>query len=135
MSDKGFFDTNVLVSAVTDSNERTAEAEALVAGGGVISVQVLNELASVARRKLGMTWDEAGEMLGLIRTLCPSPVAVTIETHDAALRIAAQYGLHLYDALIAAAALAAGCTTLYTEDLQNGQVIDGRLTIRSPFTA
>lgn len=135
MNDKCFFDTNVLVYAVTEADQRTAQAEALLAGGGVISVQVLNELASVARRKLGMTWDETGEVLALIRTLCPSPVAVTIETHDAALRLAVQYGLHIYDALIAAAALGAGCTTLYTEDLQNGQVIDGRLTIRSPFTA
>jgi predicted nucleic acid-binding protein len=134
MNDKGFFDTNVLVYIVGQKDERTAVAEALVAAGGVVSVQVLNELAAVARRKLGMTWEEVGEALGAIRTLCPSPVPLTIETHDAGLRIAAQYGFHIYDALIAAAALAADCTTLYSEDLQDGQVIDGRLTIRNPFT-
>jgi predicted nucleic acid-binding protein len=81
-----------------------------------------------------MTWEEVGEALGAIRTLCPAPVPLTIETHDAGLRIAAQYGYHIYDALIAASALTADCTTLYSEDLQDGQVIDGRLTIRNPFT-
>ena len=95
--------------------------------------QVLNELASVARRKLGMTWDEIGEALGAIRVLCPSPVPLTIETHEAGLRIAAEYQFHIYDALMAASALEAECTTLYSEDLQDGQIIDGTLTIRNPF--
>ena len=133
MNDKAFFDTNVLVYIVGQMDERTAVAEALVAGGGVVSVQVLNELASVSRRKLGMTWNDVREALAAIRDLCPSPVPLAIETHDAALRIATQYGYHIYDALVAAAALEAGCTTLYSEDLQDGQVIDGRLTIRDPF--
>ena len=134
MSDKGFFDTNVLVYIVGQEDERTAAAEALVASGGVVSVQILNELASVARRKLGMTWAEVGEALAAIRVLCPSPVSLTIETHDAGLRIAAKYGFHIYDALVVAAALEAECATLYSEGLQDRQVIDGRLTIRNPFT-
>jgi predicted nucleic acid-binding protein len=130
---KAFFDANILVYVVAQQVGRTASAEALVAGGGVVSVQVLNELASVARRKLGMTWDEIGEALGAIRVLCPSPVPLTIETHEAGLRIAAEYQFHIYDALIAASALEAECTTLYSEDLQDGQIIDGTLTIRNPF--
>lgn len=133
MNDKVFFDTNVLVY-VLGEDERTASAEALIAIGGVVSVQVLNELTAVARRKLGMTWNEIEEALAAIRVLCPSPVPLTIETHEAGLRIAAEYQFHIYDALIAAAALESKCTTLYSEDLQDGQVIDGRLTIRNPFT-
>jgi predicted nucleic acid-binding protein len=133
MNDKAFFDTNVLVYVVAQRDERTTVAEALVAGGGVVSVQVLNELASVARRRLGLAWDEIGEALTAIRVLCPSPVPLTVETHEAGLRIAAQYRFHIYDALITAAALEAECTTLYSEDLQDGQIIDGRLTIRNPF--
>jgi predicted nucleic acid-binding protein len=132
MNDKVFFDTNVLVY-VLGEDERTASAEALIAIGGVVSVQVLNELTAVARRKLGMTWNEIEEALAAIRVLCPSPVPLTIETHEAGLRIAAEYQFHIYDALIAAAALESECTTLYSEDLQDGQVIDGRLTIRNPF--
>jgi predicted nucleic acid-binding protein len=135
MNDRVFFDTNVLVYVVGQKDERTALADALVADGGVVSVQVLNELVSVARRKLRMTWEEIDEALAAIRILCPSPVPLTIETHEAGLRIAAQYGYHIYDASVAAAALEAECTTLYSEDLQDGQVIDGRLTIRNPFAS
>ena len=114
MNDKAFFDTNVLIYIIGEKDERTAAAEALVAGGGVVSVQVLNELAAVARRKLVMTWDEIAEALAAIRVLCPSPVPLTVETHEAGLRIADQYQVHIYDALIAAAALEAECTTLYS---------------------
>ena len=133
MTGKAFFDTNVLVYVVGQNDERTAKAEALIANGGVVSVQVLNELASVSRRKLGMSWDEIGEALVAIRTLCPSPLPLTIDTHDAGLRIAAKYGCQFYDALIAATALEAECTTLYSEDFQDGQIIEGPLTGRNPF--
>jgi predicted nucleic acid-binding protein len=134
MNDRVFFDTHVLVYVVGQSDERTALAEALLAAGGVVSVQILNEWAAVARKKMGLTWEEIEEALAAIRVLCPSLVPITIETHEAGLRIAAQYQFHIYDALVAAAALEAECTTLYSEDLQDGQVIDGRLTIRNPFT-
>jgi predicted nucleic acid-binding protein len=133
MSDKAFFDTNVLVYVVAQKDERTPKADALIAKGGVISVQVLNELASVSRRKLGMSWEEIGDALAAIRVLCPIPTPLTIDTHDAGVRIAAKYGFQFYDALIAAAALEAECTTLYSEDFQDGQLIEGRLTVRNPF--
>jgi predicted nucleic acid-binding protein len=133
MSARAFFDTNVLVYIVGQKDERTAKAEALVANGGVVSVQVLNELASVSHRKLGMSWEEIGGALAAIRDLCPSPIPLTLDTHGAGLRIAAKYGFHFYDALIAAAALEAQCTTLYSEDFQDGQLLEGRLTVCNPF--
>jgi predicted nucleic acid-binding protein len=135
MSDKVFFDTNVLLYTIGQHDARTPTAEALLAAGGVVSVQVLNELASVARRKLHMSWPEITEALDAIRILCPSPIPITVEMHDAALRLAGRYGFHIYDALIVAAALELDCETLYTEDLQSGQVIDGRLTIQNPLKA
>ena len=134
MSDKAFFDTNVLVYVVGQKDERTPKAEALIANGGVVSVQVLNELASVSHRKLGMSWDEIGDALAAIRVLCPSPMPLRIDVHDAALRIATKYRFQFYDALIAATALEAECTTLYSEDFQDGQVIERRLTVRNPFS-
>ena len=133
MSGKVFFDTNVLVYTIGQHDARTPAAEALLADGGVISVQVLNELASVAHRKLQMPWPEVTEALDAIRILCPSPLSLTAAMHDDALRLAAQHGFHIYDALIVAAALEADCATLFTEDLQSGQVIDGRLTVHNPF--
>jgi predicted nucleic acid-binding protein len=133
MVDKVFFDTNILLYTIGQHDARTPVAETLLAHGGVISVQVLNELASVAHRKLQMPWSEVAEALDAIRILCPSPLPITAEMHEEALRLASQHGFHIYDALIVAAALEAGCATLYTEDLHSGQVIDGRLTIRNPF--
>lgn len=133
MSGRSFLDTNVLVYTLGQDDARTPLAEALLAKGGVISVQVLNELAAVARRKLKMPWSDVTAALGVIRTLCDPAVSITPETHDAAMSLAARHDLHVYDALIVAAALEAGCSILYSEDMQSGQKIDGRLTIRNPF--
>ena len=135
MSGKVFLDTNVLLYTLGQHDARTPVAEALVQASDVISVQVLNELAAVAHRKLKMSWQEVTEALGAIRTLCPSVVPITAETHDAALSLAARHGFHIYDGLIVAASLEAGCGTLYSEDMRSGQVVDGRLTIRNPFVA
>jgi predicted nucleic acid-binding protein len=82
----------VLVYVVAQKDERTPKADALIAKGGVISVQVLNELASVSRRTLGMSRDDVGDALAAIRVLCPIPTPLTVDTHDAGVRIAAKYG-------------------------------------------
>jgi predicted nucleic acid-binding protein len=132
MSAEAFLDTNILLYAIARDDPRTATAEALLAAGGIISVQVLNEFAAVARRKLGLPWDEIAEALSAIRALCGPVEPVTVETHEAALRIADRYGYHIYDASIIATALRARCRTLYSEDMQGGQAIEG-LTIRNPF--
>jgi predicted nucleic acid-binding protein len=133
MSGKVFFDTNVLVYTIGQHEQRTVIAESLLAAGGIVSVQVLNELAAVMQRKLRMPWEEIGEALTAVRVLCPSPTSLTTKTHDAALKLARRHGWHIYDALIVASALDAGCATLFTEDLQHGRVIEGRLTIVNPF--
>jgi predicted nucleic acid-binding protein len=130
---KAFFDTNVLIYTVAENDPRSAQAEELLASGGVLSVQILNEFVSVARRKISMSWSDVTEALDAFRVLCPSSLPVTIEMHEAALKIAETHGYNIYDALVVAAALDAGCTTLYSEDLHDGQTIDGQLTIRNPF--
>ncbi len=133
MSAKAFFDSNVLIYAMVSGDSRRERAQQLVTQGGVISVQVLNEFIAVAQRKMRMPWEDVIEALDAIRVLFPSPVSITLDTHEAALKIAQLYGFGIYDALIVAAALAANCSTLYSEDMQDGQVIYGRLTIRNPF--
>jgi predicted nucleic acid-binding protein len=60
-------------------------------------------------------------------------VPLTVETHERAVHIAERYGYSIFDSLIIAAALHAGASTLYTEDMRDGQAIDG-LTIRNPFS-
>jgi predicted nucleic acid-binding protein len=133
MSDRAFFDSNVLIYAMVSGDSRRERAQQLIAQGGAISVQVLNEFVAVARRKMRLPWEDAIEALDALRILFPSPVAITIETHETALQIAQKYGFGIYDALIVSSAIEANCSTLYSEDLQDKQTIAGKLTIRNPF--
>lgn len=126
-----FFDTNVLLYAVRPADPRAERARTLLADGGVVSVQALNEFTNVARRKLGQPWGEINEKLGAIRALCEVK-PLTVATHDRALALAARYGCQIYDALQVASALENSCSVLYSEDMQHGQQIEG-LTIRNPF--
>jgi predicted nucleic acid-binding protein len=135
MNDRVFFDTNVLVYATAEHDKRWPVATELLAGGGTISAQVLNEFANVARHKLRWTWPEIKSGLAGFRVLCPDPLPIGVATHEAALDIADRDGVAFYDALIVASAREAGCSTLFTEDMQHGRVIAGRLTIRNPFAA
>ncbi len=91
-----FFDTSVLLYLLSEDTEKADRAEALVRAGGGISVQVLNEAASVMRRKLGMSWRETREFLVLLRGLL-DVAPVTVETHDLGLEFAERYGLSIYD--------------------------------------
>ena len=127
-----FLDTNVLLYLLSGDDAKATIAERLLVEGGTISVQVLNEFASVCRRKLQLPFDELREILGaLYATLNILPLS--LKSHQSAIAIAERYGYSVYDAGIVAAALEAGCNTLLTEDLQNGQTIDHRLTIFNPF--
>ena len=133
MSDvEPFFDTNVLLYLLSADTLKADRAESLLAGGGTVSVQVLNEFAAVALRKLAMTVTELREILEPVRSVCRVE-PVTEDTHDRALALAERYGFSFYDALLIAAALRAGCERLYSEDLQHGQVIDRQLRIINPF--
>ena len=128
-----FLDTNVLLYATLQPDPRSEAARSLLAGRGTISVQVLNEFANVAARRLRRPWPEIGRALRSIRTLCAPPLPLTVAIHEAGIAIAARTGYRLYDALIVAAALEARCDILFSEDLHDGHVIEGRLTIRNPF--
>lgn len=131
-ADDAFFDTNVLLYLLSSDVKKAERAESLIAQGGQISVQVLNEFTAVGIRKLGLSWAEVRETLDVVRAIF-TVNAITIETHDRALAVAERYGFNFYDALIVAAALLAGCSKLYSEDMQAGQKIDGKLRIVNPF--
>jgi predicted nucleic acid-binding protein len=127
-----FFDTNVVLYLLSADTAKADRAEELLAIGGTISVQVLNEFVAVASRRLRMSWIEIREVLAQIRAVC-AVESMTIETHERALRIAERHGVSIYDALILSAALLANCKTLHSEDMRDGQVIERQLTIRNPF--
>ena len=129
---KRFFDTNVLLYLLSADIAKADRAEALLVEGGLISVQVLNEFASVASRKLGMPWAEIREILNTVRAVC-RVVPVTTESHDRALALSERYGFSIYDSLILASAIMAGCTIVFTEDLQDGQCIHDQFTVHNPF--
>jgi predicted nucleic acid-binding protein len=129
---KSFIDSNVLIYLLSADTTKADQAESVMKKGGLISVQVLNEVANVARRKLAMSWEEINEVLSLIRMLCPVE-PLTVETHDKGMAIAERYGLSIYDAMIVAAALMGGCDTLFSEDMQDGLLIDNQLRICNPF--
>ncbi|HEY9085912.1 MAG TPA: PIN domain-containing protein [Candidatus Tyrphobacter sp.] len=131
MSASAFFDTNVLLYLLSSDSVKADRAEELLAGGGIISVQVLNEFASVACRKLAMRIPEIRTVLATVRKVC-SVVAVDLATHDRGLDLMERHRLSVYDAFIVAAALQAGCRNLYSEDFQHGRIF-GRLSVRNPF--
>ncbi len=127
-----FFDTNVLVYIASGDTAKADRAEAAVAAGGVISVQVLNELANVARRKMQMSWVDTRVLLTTLRDLL-TVHPLTLETHETGLELAERYGFSVYDAMIAASALHAGCDTLWSEDMRHGMELDKGLRIINPF--
>lgn len=131
---EGFFDTNVVLYLLSADTAKADRAEELLALGGTISVQVLDEFVAVASRKLRMSLLEIREVLAQIRAVC-AVEPITLETHERALHIVERYGLAIYDALIVSAALLAGCRTLHSQDMQDGQIIERQLTIRNPFAA
>lgn len=127
-----FFDTNVLVYLVSGDATKADRAEQALSRGGVISVQVLNELANVTRQKMKLPWRETHVFLDSLRGLLAIH-PVTLEIHDTGLSLAERYGMATYDAMIAASALHAGCQTLLSEDFQHGMVLKEGLRITNPF--
>ena len=126
-----FIDTNVILYLLENSAKANL-AEKILAEGGVISVQVLNEALANCRRKAGMTWEEASDFLNGIQDIC-EVCDLTEDIHVVGRALGAKYGFSVYDAMIVAAALSNGCADLLSEDMQHGQVIEGRLRILNPF--
>lgn len=127
-----FFDTNVIVYLASADAAKADRAERLIAGGGRTSVQVLTEAANVARRKMRLSWDETHAFLSAIRSVLQIE-PITLDDHDTGLAAAERYGLSIYDAMVVATALRSGCRRLWSEDMQDGLVIERRLTIANPF--
>jgi predicted nucleic acid-binding protein len=128
-----FFDSNVLVYIASADSAKADRAEAALAAGGAISVQVLNEIANVARRKMRMSWPDTRAFLDTLRDLL-TVHPLTLETHETGLRLAARYELSVYDAMIAASAIHAGCDRLWSEDMQDQMAVES-LRIVNPFVA
>lgn len=126
-----FLDSNVIIHFAA-ADEDADRAEELLNDGATISVQVLNEVATVCHRKLGFSWREIDAVIDRL-LVALDVVPVTLGTHELGRRIAERYKLAFYDSVLLAAALEAGCDTFWSRDLHHGLVIGGGLTIRNPF--
>lgn len=132
---RAFFDSNILVYALSDEDHRSGVAKRLLRRGGAISIQSLNELANVLVRKLRWGWPDVLEALGSVRDQCETLVVLDDDLHRDGLRLAERHRLSVYDGMIVAAALVADCDTLYSEDMHDGLTVDGRLRIVNPFAS
>lgn len=130
-ADRAFFDSNVLLYVISDDPAKIRRSQEILLPGGVISVQVLNEFANVARRKYRHDLRSIRTVLTDFRATL-RVVPLTEATHDLGLELAERYSHSVYDSMIVAAARLAGCTTLFSEDMQDGLLI-GDLTIRNPY--
>jgi predicted nucleic acid-binding protein len=126
-----FADTTVVLYLL-DNGPKADRAEVILGQGPRISVQVLNETLVNCRRKASLSWEETGAFLEGVRALC-SVEDLTVQTHDVGRALAERYGVSIYDAMIVASALVAGCTTLWSEDMQDGLLVEGQLRIVNPF--
>jgi predicted nucleic acid-binding protein len=125
-----FFDTNVLIYLASGDAAKADRAEAALAAGGAISVQVLDELTNRAPEDADVLDRHACVFEHAARLLKVHPL--TFETHETGLALAERYGLATYDAIIAASAVHARCDTLWSEDMQHGMALDEGLRIINP---
>jgi predicted nucleic acid-binding protein len=126
-----FFDTNVIVYLTSGEAAKAAKAEDLLGGGGVVSVQVLNEFVAVARRKIALTWPEIEEVLDALKANL-EVVPLTLGIHERAVRLASAHRLNIYDAGVVSAAIDSGCNVLLSEDFQHGRTFE-TLRVANPF--
>lgn len=127
-----FVDSNILLYLVLDNGLKAARVREVLGFGCTISVQVLNETSSVLRRKYKMPWNEVRQFLGLVSGLTEI-VPLDVSTHETGINIAERFGFSIYDSMIIAAAMHSDCDTVFSEDMQHGQTIDGLVRVINPF--
>jgi predicted nucleic acid-binding protein len=127
-----FFDSNILIYLFSSETGKARRAEELLYEGGTVTIQVLNEVATVAWRKGNLDFPAVRHILSVVRASCRVRL-VDLETHELGLDVAERYGFAIHDSMIVAAALRSGCRVLYSEDMHNGQKIKPHMTIRNPF--
>ena len=127
-----FLDSNIVLYALGDEESKRAIAAGLLATYPSISTQVINECSHVLRRKLKLPPNQVAEEMQNVMDVVQLR-DVGLHEIRTAWQIAARYGFGHYDCLIIATALSAGCSTLYTEDLQHGQIIENQLALLNPF--
>lgn len=130
--DKLFVDTNIIIYLISNDITKSKIAKEILVKKPRISVQVLNEVTNVARKKLKLSWEQIFEVIERLKILCKVET-LTQETHEKACLIAEKYNLSFYDSVILSSALLSGCDVVYSEDMQSGMKIEDSLEIANPF--
>ena len=128
---KPFIDSNVVLYLFSSDTVKADRAESLLQSGGLISVQVLNEVVSVCLRKIKMTWEEIDAVLKTLKSTC-EVLPVTLASHEKAVGLAKRFQISLYDANIVSTAILCGADTLFSEDMQNGMSMESVIVV-NPF--
>jgi predicted nucleic acid-binding protein len=132
MSGNSFLDSNVCLYILDRDHSKFLKSKSLLVARPTISTQVVLENISVCVKRLKKTRDFAIAHAQSLQTACRVK-AITSETMLLALHVFEKYGYSIFDSVILAAALESGCDTLYSEDMQHGQLIEGKLRIINPF--
>lgn len=127
-----FLDSNIIIYLIDTHLEKSEIAEKLVGRGSHVNAQVLVEIANVCKRKLNWSKHQIWELWYQLMTDCQM-TDVTETTIAEAIYLTERYHFQLFDAIIVSGALEAGCSILYSEDMQHQMVVEDRLTIVNPF--
>lgn len=129
---KAFLDSNILIYALGEGPKADL-AQSLMQDPFVLSVQALNECVHVCRRKLGLDWPDIQLATEQFQTLAERVLSIEPSDTSEAMRLAMLHRIGFYDALMLAVALRSGCDRFYSEDLQHGWQVAGRMTVIDPF--
>lgn len=146
MNDRIFIDTNIFIYALTEPKEKDQKQAQFKRSKAltlltkcyneeriVVSVQVLNELHLNMVRKFKIDDTTVYKTLQENLFAIASVENLTIQTYTKAFQIRKKYNISYWDSLVVASALESGCVKLYSEDMQDGLVVEGRLVIVNPF--
>ena len=137
MNDRIFLDTNIIIYLYSEdeSDKRDASCKFVNSADCITSIQVMNEASNIWFKKYNLSKVEIIKYLDEIELLCNEIMPVQRKTINQAIDIKDRYGYSLYDCLMLASAIEANCSMILTEDMKNGQIINGTLKIANPFNS
>jgi len=135
MPDRVFLDTNIIVYlySIDEADKRDVSYKFVNSADCVTSIQAMNEASNVWFKKYNLSKTDITKYLDEIESVCDEVILVRRKTTNLAMVIKERYNYSFYDCLMLASAIEANCTMILTEDIQDGQVINGTLKIKNPF--
>ncbi|MDR1689212.1 MAG: PIN domain-containing protein [Clostridiales bacterium] len=135
MSGRFFLDTNVIIYLYSEDEDskRQAVYNLLDEHICITSTQVFNESSNIWFKKYCLSKTHIKKYLNEIEAVCDEVTVIQRKTIDYALDIKERYGFSYYDCLMLASALEGNCGIIFSEDMRDGQIIEGRLKISNPF--